>query len=145
MFKLASAFSARGKALSVYLPPHVLELVQPWAVGRMRSARLAVLLDRYRDVAECQPDLTSQEWTVIVQLVGPFATVSDISTAWARLLDDIEAGRSLPGVDAAALTSKLRALSLPEKVAVLEVADRAALGTDSWGERLAAAGMRKRP
>lgn len=145
MFKLANAFPARGKALSVYLPPHLLELVQPWAGGRMRSARLAVLLDRYRAVAACQPDLSTQEWTVLVQLVGPFATTGDVSTAWARLLDGLEEGRSPPGVDAAALTTKLRELSLPEKVAVLEVADRAALGTGSWRERLAVVRTRKRP
>jgi hypothetical protein len=109
----------------------------------MRSARLAALLDRYRAVAIRQPDLTVEEWTVLVQLLGPLATIDDISTAWARLLYRIEEGRSPLGIDAAALATKVRELSLPEKVAVLEVADRVALGTGSWRERLAAAETRE--
>jgi hypothetical protein len=145
MFKLATTFPAPGKAFSVYLPPHVLELVQPWAVGRLRSARLAAVVDRYRAIAAIRPDLTTDEWVALVRLVGPLATVGDISAAWARLLDRTEEDLLLPAAEAATLAGKIRELSLPEKVSVLEVADRVALSTGSWRERVVAALARKGP
>ncbi len=66
-----------------------------------------------------------------------------LGSSWAELLDRAREGeRRLPGgVDAAALAAKLRRLVPAEQLAVLEVADRVALGTGSLRERLAAAGV----
>jgi hypothetical protein len=135
------AYQPRGQQLSIYLPAHALELLQPWAGGRARSARLAAILDRHAAITSHRPALSLQEWGLVVQLLGPLAAMREMSALWAEPLDRARDGGTLPGVVAEALARKLRQLTPAEQVAVLEVADRAALGTGSLRERLAAAGV----
>jgi hypothetical protein len=130
----------RGHACSVYLGPDAHALLAPWGGSRQRSAKLGAVLSRYGELADHRPEFTIQEWAVIVQLLGAFATLRDLSRLWAEVMDRSRDG-SLPGIDAETLTRKLRQLVPAEQVAVLEVADRAALAQGSIRERLAAAGI----
>ena len=131
----------RGQQLSIYLPAPALGLLAPWVGSRQRSARLSSILDRYAELADHRPELTLAEWGVVVQLLGGFARMRDASRVWAEVLDRARDGLPLPGVDAEVLVRKLRQLGSAEQVAVLEVADRAALAQGSIRERLAAAGV----
>jgi hypothetical protein len=57
------------------MPAHALGLLNPWASGRTRSARLTAILDRYDAVADHRPELSLQEWGVVVQVLGALATM----------------------------------------------------------------------
>ena len=130
----------RGHACAVYLSAACHKFLEPWAGSRQRSAKLGAVISRYLELADHRPELTIQEWAVIVQLLGAFATLRDLSRLWAEVMDRSRDG-SLPGIDAETLTRKLRQLVPAEQVAALEVADRAALAQGSIRERLAAAGI----
>jgi len=131
---------ARGRQLCVYVSSAANRLLEPWASNRQRSAKLGAVISRYSELANHRPEFTIQEWAVIVQLLGAFATLRDLSRLWAEVMDRSRDG-SLPGIDAETLTRKLRQLVPAEQVAALEVADRAALAQGSIRERLAAAGI----
>ena len=130
----------RGKQVAIYLSPAVHEFLEPWASSRQRSGKLCAIVDRYSELVDHRPEFTLQEWSVIVQLLGAFASFRDLSRLWAEVLDRARDG-SLPGVDAEALVRKRRQLVPAEQVAVLEVADRAALAQGDIRTRLAAAGL----
>jgi hypothetical protein len=134
----------RGRAVSIYLGPSAHALLAPWTTGRQRSGKLCAIVDRYAELSDHQPEFTLQEWAVIVQLLGGFATLRDLSRLWAEVTDRSRDG-SLPGVDAEVLVRKLRQLGSAEQVAVLEAADRVALARGSIRERLAAAGVGEGP
>jgi hypothetical protein len=131
----------RGQQLSIYLPAHALEVLRPWAAGRQRSSRLAAIVERYDAVADQRPQLSKAEWGIVVQLLGPLATMRQVGALWAEVLDRDREGQHLPGVDAEALARKLRQMTTAEQIAVLEVADRAALAAGPLRARLAAAGV----
>jgi hypothetical protein len=130
----------RGKQVAVYLTPAANRLLEPWAGSRQRSGKLCAIVDRYVELTDHRPEFTLREWAVIVQLLGAFASIRDLSRLWAEVLDRAR-DWSLPGVDAEVLVRKLRQLGSAEQVTVLEVADRVALAQGSIRERLAAAGM----
>jgi hypothetical protein len=131
--------------MSIYAAADVLDAIEPWSGGRMRSARLAAIIDRYTALADRRPELDLAEWGIVVQLLGPLASVRDAGRLWAEVLDRHRDRLPLPGVDAERLAAKLRRLVPAELVALLEVADRVALATGSLRERLAAAGIGDRP
>jgi hypothetical protein len=131
---------ARGKQAAIYLSAAAHKFLEPWASSRQRSAKLVAVLTRYSELVDHRPEFTLKEWAVIVQLLGAFASIRDLSRLWAEITDRARDG-SLPGVDAEALVRKLRQIGSAEQVAVLEVADRAALAQGSIRERLATAGL----
>ena len=138
------AHHSRGRALSIYLPAHTLKLVQPWAASHTRSARVATIIERYDGLISHRPALDLAEWGIAVQLIGPHASLHRVGTLWAEILDRSREG-PLPGIEAPILAAKLRRLVPAELVAMLEVADRVAVGSGSLRERLAAAGLGEGP
>jgi hypothetical protein len=131
-----------GRRLSVYATLDVLELLEPWAAGRQRSARVATICSRYGSLASQQPGLTLAEWGVVAQLLGGLATLDQAKTLWAVLQDEARDGRSLPGIEPERLASRLHAMTGGELLAMLEIADKVSLAQGSIRERLALAGVR---
>jgi hypothetical protein len=136
---------ARGRQLSVYADERTLDLLEPWAAGRRRSARLAAILERYDTLAAARrPKLDLHQWNVVLHLLPPLAAWRDAARLWAEVADRHREQLPLPNVDGEQLAARLRALAAPELLALLEVADRAGLVEGSVHERLAAAGVRVR-
>jgi hypothetical protein len=139
------AAPARGRPLSIYANERTLELLAPWASGRQRSARLAAIIERYDALASSRrPELDLHQWNVVLHLLPALSSWRDAARLWAEIADRHRERRPLPDVDGEQLASRLRALSGPELVALLEVADRAGLAEGSVRERLVAAGVRIR-
>lgn len=134
---------ARGRQLAIFLPADALALIDPWTSARQRSARLAAICDRYGELTGQRPaGLDLHEWATAVQLLGGLASMRDVGRLWAEVLDHARDGRALPGVEPERLSRKLRQLVPAEQIAVLEIADRVALGAEgSLRERLVAAGL----
>jgi hypothetical protein len=136
---------ARGRQLSVYADERTLELLEPWAAGRRRSARLAAILERYDAlVTGRRPELDLHQWNVVLHLLPALSAWRDAARLWAEVADRHREKLPLPNVDGEQLAARLRALAAPELLALLEVADRAGLVEGSVHERLAAAGVRVR-
>jgi hypothetical protein len=137
---------ARGRPLSVYADERTLALLEPWAAGRLRSARLAAIIERYDALTRSRvPALDLHQWNVVLHLLPPLSSWRDAHRLWAEMADRHREQQPLPGVDGEQLASRLRALAGPERLALLEIADRAAVAGGSVRERLAAAGVRVRP
>jgi hypothetical protein len=136
----------RGQRLSVYADERTLELLAPWGSGRLRSARLAAIVERYDTLANSRrPELDLHQWNVVLQLLPALSAWRDAARLWAEVADRHREHRPLPGVDGEQLAARLHALAAPELLALLEVADRAGLAQGSVRERLAAVGARIRP
>jgi hypothetical protein len=136
---------ARGRPLSVYADERTLALLEPWAAGRLRSARLAAIVERYEALTRSRvPELDLHQWNVVLHLLPPLSSWRDAARLWAEVADRHREQLPLPNVDGEQLASRLRALSGPELLALLEVADRASVAEGGVPERLAAAGVRLR-
>jgi hypothetical protein len=136
---------ARSRRLSVYADERTLELLEPWALGRQRSARLAAILERYAALTSSRrPELDLHQWNVVLHLLPPLAAWRDAARLWAEVADRHRERLPLPNVDGEQLAARLRGLAAPELLALLEVADRAGLAEGSVHERLTAAGLRVR-
>jgi hypothetical protein len=81
---------------------------------------------------------------VVLHLLPPLSAWRDATRLWAEVADRHRERLPLPNVDGERLVAWLRALSAPELLALLEVADRTGLVEGSVHERLAVAGVRVR-
>jgi hypothetical protein len=116
---------ARGRQLSVYADGRTLALLEPWAAGRLRSARLAAIIERYDALTRSRvPALDLPQWNIVLHLLPALSSWRDAHRLWAEVADRHRERQPLPGVDGEQLASRLRALPGPELLALLEVADR---------------------
>jgi hypothetical protein len=117
-----AAAPARGRPLSIHADERTLELLAPWASGRQRSARLAAIIERYDTLASSRcPELDLPQWNIVLHLLPALSSWRDAARLWAEVADRHREHQPLPDADGEQLASRLRALSGPELLALLEV------------------------